>query len=167
MKTRAFMIDVLGSLLFLSVIYHSRGGNLPLIVVPFIIIVSIGEHFEHEHLKLSGLVIFSLLIPYTVKTGNMDEAVPIILFVFTLALPLIYYWRSVLSPITGLEPWATSASVVYFGSVFVIFYLLIILLGVDEYLLNVTNLAPQSLVLIASSILAFVVVYTIGVLKYS
>ncbi len=167
MKTRGLIIDVLGLLLILSVIYNSQGGYSPLIVAPFVLIVSLGEHLKQDHLKLIGLIMFSLSVPYAVKGGSMDEAVPLIIFMFTLAIPLIHYWRSVLSPIMGLEPAAASASIVYFGTVFIAFYLLIILPGVDEYILDITNVASQSLLLIASSILAFVIIYAVGGFKYS
>ncbi len=167
MRTRTVTIDVMGLILILSVLYNSDKGYTPLIVVLPVIMVSMGERLKHDHLKIAGLAIFSLLIPYTVDAGAMNETIPIILFVSTLALPLIHYWRSALSPVLGLDYIAAATSVVYFASVFIVFYLLIISLKVDEYLLDVTNVAPQSLVLIASSVLVFMVVLLIGEIRYS
>ncbi len=167
MKSRTLVLDILGLLMLLSILYNSKGGLTPLVAVVPIGLTSLAQRLENHGLKIVGVVILTLYIPYVISIGTMDQVMPIIYFVITMIIPLMLYWRFVLSPIMDPDPWAMVISSVYFVSVLVLFYSFVVFFEVDEYILEFTNTGPQSLILIASSVLVFLPLYIVTEFRYS
>ncbi len=152
MKKKEFLTHILGSLLILSTIYHSHTLYSVLISVPFLLI-SYSIHQEKEELLLPSLILATILSPFFISAGSMNEIFSLLTFSLTFGLPLSIYWVIVLLKETEfrLKPVGIALSYVLFTAL--LFYLLPELLDISEFILSPENRVPQTLIFFGSGMM--------------
>ncbi len=166
MNTRETVVHMVGVIVALSVLYHSREGFLALGVIMPVALVSIGERMENKSIQILGLGVVSFIIPYLISSRGMGELSPLIFFIVTLAVPLVLYWGITLSSSFTPDHLALINSGTYLVTVLLTFYLFTFIFDIGEYVLDASNTAPQSLILIASSLLVLMPYYIYVELKH-
>lgn len=161
MKTRNIIIHFLGGLIVLSSVYHSEHNFLSLILIAPISLSSLGIHLDKPELYLSGLVATSLIGPLLLAQHGMEDIVTLTIFVFTFLLPLLIYWGVVLSEKISFDLLAALTAAFYILACLLLFYFLIFMTNVNEYLLSIGNKAPQTLVLIASALIVYIPIHAL------
>lgn len=153
---RGKYIHFMGALVVLSVIYNSYSDIISLLVVIPVFITSAGVWEKVEEVKIGGLVGTTLFISYLVEPSSMNDIWTLLTYIISTVLPILAYWMIVLKVDLFFDLKASIAASTYFVSTMVLFYSILILTEVDEYLLEAGNNAPQSLVLTAVVLLLFI-----------
>lgn len=153
MNYRHGAIHIAGSLILLSMIYHSSLWYIGLLVIIPVSLVSLGVHLEHTYLKIAGLMIATFFIPYPLASTGMGDIYALFLFLLSAVIPLTFYWWITLSDPAYVETRSALISTVYFATVLLVFYAFISYFNISEFILDEINLAPQSMLLAASVLL--------------
>ncbi len=152
MKKEKFITHILGSLLVLSTIYHSHSLYSVLVSVP-VFLVSYSIHQKKETLVFPSLVLATILSPFFISSGDMNEIFSLLIFSATFALPLSLYWIAVLLKGTEFrwKPIGIALSYVLFTAL--LFYLLPDFLDISEFILSPENRVPQILMFFGSGMI--------------
>jgi len=152
MKKKEFLTHILGSLLVLSTIYHSHTLYSLFIAVP-LLLISYSVHQEKGTFVLPSLILATILSPFFISSGSMNEIFSLLIFSLTFALPLTIYWVIVLLRETEfrLKPVGIALSYVLFTAL--LFYLLPELLDISEFILSPENRVPQTLIFLGSGMI--------------
>jgi len=164
MNKKKFLTHILGSLLILSTIYHSHTLYSVFIAVP-LLLISYSIHQEKETLVFPSLVLATLLSPFFISSGTMNEIFSLLIFSITFALPLSIYWIIVLLKETEFrwKPIGIALSYVLFTAL--LFYILPEFLEISEFILSPENRVPQTLMFFGSGMIIAVPYHVILEIK--
>lgn len=149
-------IYLFGILIGLSDLYHSNGELISLIVFVPITVISVGTYLDRESIKIGGLITATIAFVYFIPTISLKDTTSLSIYILTFVLPLIVYWSLILAVLPTFELKASTFAVSYFLLVLILFFALVFVLNVNEYLLAAGNEAPQALVLSASALIVFI-----------
>ncbi|MFP4171266.1 MAG: hypothetical protein ACLFUV_09680, partial [Methanomassiliicoccales archaeon] len=156
MDGRKPLVHSLGAVLLLSAVLHSGMDPLSLLLILPLASASAAIHLGREGIALPPAAAFTLLLPFFLPTGGMGDLVSLAISLATLVIPLTAYWAVVLSSSFHF-PWKRLAvPAAYLSTVVVAFYLLVWILGVQEFLLVEGNQGPQALALSAVILAALI-----------
>jgi len=156
MNERNVLIHLLGIILSISAILHSFDNYWTvLIIIPYII-VSISVELEFEKISIISLVAGTLITPFFINPNFMVDFIPITIFIITFIIPVIVYWILVLSPTINFNRKGIFLTASYFGLSIIMFYSVIFIFNISDYILAEENAGPQALVLISSALLAMI-----------
>ncbi|MEF8832230.1 MAG: hypothetical protein V5A66_01785 [Candidatus Thermoplasmatota archaeon] len=144
MKKEDIIIHLLGSLLTLSILYHSYSLYSILVVVPFVLVSYSVQKNEHR-LLFPSLILATLAPPFFIATGSMNEIFSLLIFSITFALPLFLYWTTVLLNNTKLDWKALGFALSYVVITILAFYSFPVLLEISEFILSPENRGVQTL----------------------
>ena len=158
MKERNVLIHMLGGILAVSAIMQSFNNYSLVIFAAPILLASISVFVELEKEKFSVIILTAgtLSIPYFAVQNNMTDFYPLFIFIITFVTPLMIYWIVLLSPTVYFSPKGLFLSASYLGLSITVFYSIIFIFNISDYILAEENTGPQALVLIGSALLAMI-----------
>ncbi|MFW6196691.1 MAG: hypothetical protein ACOC5D_05075 [Thermoplasmatota archaeon] len=158
MKERNVLIHMLGAILAVSsVIQYFDNTSFVILAAPILLImISLFVELEKERLSIIILAIGTLSISYFAVQDNMTDFYPLFIFLVTFIAPLIIYWIVLLSPTVYFSAKGLFLSASYLGLSVTVFYSIIFIFNISDYILAEENTGPQALVLIGSALLAMI-----------
>ncbi|MFP4050575.1 MAG: hypothetical protein ACLFVB_02410 [Thermoplasmata archaeon] len=158
MKERNVLIHMLGVILAVSALMQSFDNpSLVLYAAPILVIlISVFVELEKESISILLLAGWTLSIPFFATQNNMTDFYPLFIFIITFIAPLIIYWIVLLSPTVYFSAKGLFLSASYVGFSVILFYLIIFISNINNYILAEENTGPQALVLIGSALLAMI-----------
>jgi len=152
---REVPIHAFGGLL-LVISSLSWGVNIiPVLVGISVLFVSLGVRWKNDYPVLAGLLLVSFAYPYIPGTLNIGQIFHVSRALFITVFPLIIYWVLVLDKTLYPNKKAIAISSSFFAASLMSFYILILSLGLQEYLLSPENIGPQILFLSACTLSVF------------
>ena len=156
MSERSILVHLIGAILAVSAIIHSYEGYTSfLLLLPFILI-SVSVELKEDKYSMMILAGASLILPYFFDQNYMTDYFSIAIFITTFIAPFIIYWIVILSTTINLNSKGLLLSASYFGLSISLFYSIIFLLNISDFILAEENGGPQALVLIGSILLAMI-----------
>ncbi|MFW5927857.1 MAG: hypothetical protein ACOCSL_01545 [Thermoplasmatota archaeon] len=158
MKERNVLIHMLSVILAVSALMQSFDNpSLVLYAAPILVIlISVFVELEKENISILLLAGGTLSIPYFAVQDNMTDFYPLFIFLVTFIAPLMIYWIVLLSPTVYFSAKGLFLSASYLGISITVFYLIIFIFNISDYILAEENTGPQALVLIGSALLAMI-----------
>jgi len=156
MKERNVLIHMLGVIISISAILQSYENDWTVIIFAPVILflISLFIELKKENISIIILAGGTLVIPYFAEQNYMSDFYPLFIFIITFVAPLMIYWIVILSPAVDFNPKGLFLSASYLGLSVTIFYSLIFIFNISDYVLSEENRGPQALVLIGSALLA-------------
>jgi len=158
---RKEIVHLIGGFLIVSSFYHSDMGLLSLLTIIPIVSVSIGVDKEVYWVQYTGLIIATLLSSYLITHKGLANIFYLIQFITSFVLPLVIYWKVVLSFDLHFDPKASVLGASYFSVTVITFYGLIEFLNVSDYILSVENPGPMALAFGAVTLLVLIPYYIV------
>ncbi len=150
MNSREMLVHSLGTVLFISAVFHSQFEVWSSVLILPLISVSIAVHLNEDNTALLLTGLFTLLLPFFFPISHMGDLVPLSIFTITLVIPLVTYWTVVLAPSPEMiEIRKMAVAAAYYFTVVISFYLLLFLLNIEGYLLAEGNQGVQAIALSA------------------
>lgn len=158
MNERNVLIHMIGVIISISAIFQSYKNDWSWIIfTPLIIIlISIFVELNKEKISIITLAVGTLAIPYFAEQNCMDDLYPLFVFFISFIAPIMVYWLVLLSSTIDYHPKGLFLSASYIGVTITIFYSLILIFNISNYILSEENAGPQALVLIGAALLAMI-----------
>ncbi len=158
MNERNVLIHMLGAILAVSSVFrYFDKTKLIFLTAPILLVfISVFVELEKERYSVILLAVGTLSIPYFAVQNNMTDFYPLFIFIITFVTPLMIYWIVLLSPTVYFNPKGLFLSASYLGLSITIFYSIIFIFNISDYILAEENSGPQALVFIGSALLAMI-----------
>ncbi|MGM0405537.1 MAG: hypothetical protein ACQEQM_05285 [Thermoplasmatota archaeon] len=153
------LTHLLGGFLIISSFFNSDMGLLPVMNIIPILLVSFGVENEKENVQYIGLISMTLLSSFLIIPAGLGNTTFMLLFIISFVLPLMVYWKVVLSFDLHFDLKASVLGMVYFIFTVITFYALIYLLNINEFILAAENTGPMALAFSATVILVLLPFY--------
>ena len=158
MNERSMLIHMIGVIISISAVIQSYKNDWSLIIFApiFLLLISIFVELDKENISIIILAGGTLAVPYFAEQTSMDDFYPLFVFFISFIAPIMVYWLVLLSPTINFNAKGLFLSASYMGLTITIFYTLIFVFNINDYILSEENAGPQALVLIGSALLAMI-----------
>ncbi len=164
MKEREGLTYILGSSLAVTIIYFSVASPQVLIPIAALALVSIGVWIEGDTVKLISIIMMTLSTPFLFQRFRMSSFQDLAFYSLIFVPQLVLYWALVLFPpeVLHVDKKGLLVSASYVVASIGLFYGLLFVFQVQDFILREEYPGPQALVLLASTLI-LTVVYRLGI----
>ncbi len=155
MKKGKLLVHILGLFLFIVFLSINRDTLLVSLAMISLLSVSVSQHLEKTNLSLPGISFISLLLPFCIPTITLGDLYILFYYLLIVAFPLVMYWYVVLAERSYFDKMAFPTAVSYFALVLIVFYLMLAITGIQDYIFGYENQGPQALLLSGCAVLVF------------